>query len=237
MSTAVDPHTVSPAPAAARPASRGASLAEVARTFFRYPTPWIIGGGALMAWGFRLFAGPAGGWDLLIVAAILALWPVQEWLIHVTILHFRPKRIGRFTLDLHNAKKHRLHHREPERIELVFVPLRTVLTLLPVHLVAWHLIMPTAALAWTTIAVYFTLAFTYEWTHYLVHTRYRPRSRFYRRLWENHRLHHYRNGRHWYGVSMLMGDRLLGTAGDSREVPLSPSAKDILHDEPAGAKP
>jgi len=54
--------------------------------------------------------------------------------------------------------------------------------------------------------------------HLLVHTRYRPRTALYRRLWRNHRLHHFKNERLWFGVTMLGGDRLLGTAADPAAV-------------------
>ena len=56
---------------------------------------------------------------------------------------------------------------------------------------------------------------------------YRPRTWWFRRLWRNHRLHHFRNERHWYGVTMLAADRVLGTAGDERSVPLSATARTL----------
>jgi sterol desaturase/sphingolipid hydroxylase (fatty acid hydroxylase superfamily) len=59
--------------------------------------------------------------------------------------------------------------------------------------------------------LFFSLALNYEWVHFLIHTAYVPRTRFYRRLWRNHRLHHYKNEHYWYGVTMLSGDRLLQT--------------------------
>ena len=67
-------------------------------------------------------------------------------------------------------------------------------------------------LAATAVAFYLIMTLRYEWTHFLVHTRYRPRSAYYRRLWRNHRLHHCKNENYWYGVTMLGGDRLLRTA-------------------------
>jgi sterol desaturase/sphingolipid hydroxylase (fatty acid hydroxylase superfamily) len=72
------------------------------------------------------------------------------------------------------------------------------------------LVLP-APLAATGVATYFCLVLNYEWIHYLIHTSYAPRTWFYRRLWLNHRLHHFKNEQFWYGVTMLTGDRLLGT--------------------------
>jgi sterol desaturase/sphingolipid hydroxylase (fatty acid hydroxylase superfamily) len=59
----------------------------------------------------------------------------------------------------------------------------------------------------------------YEWTHLLVHTAYRPRTRYYARLDRNHRRHHYRNEHYWLGVTSNLGDRIMRTlpAADNRD--------------------
>lgn len=207
------------------------TLVAAARQFYRYPGPWIMTVALVAAWVARGWVGdPLTLWDGVLALAIVALWPLQEWLIHVFLLHHRPVRLGRWTLDFHNARKHREHHKAPERIEGSFIPLRSVLFATVALPVIWWAVMPTLGLAMTGLGVYLSAALAYEWTHYLVHTPYRPRSRFYRRLWENHRLHHYRNGDHWFGVSRLAADGLLGTGGDPRAVPYSPNCKDILHE-------
>ena len=36
-------------------------------------------------------------------------------------------------------------------------------------------------------------------------------SWFYRRLWRNHRLPYFQNENYWFGLTMLTGDRVLGT--------------------------
>ena len=68
----------------------------------------------------------------------------------------------------------------------------------------------------------------YEWVHLLVHTRYRCRTRYYRRLARNHRLHHFRNERFWLGVTTDSGDRLLGTWPAAKgDVALSETARTL----------
>ena len=34
------------------------------------------------------------------------------------------------------------------------------------------------------------LGLSYEWTHYLIHSDYKPKTRVYRAIWRNHRQHH-----------------------------------------------
>jgi sterol desaturase/sphingolipid hydroxylase (fatty acid hydroxylase superfamily) len=67
----------------------------------------------------------------------------------------------------------------------------------------------------------------YEWTHFLIHTAHRPRSRFYRRIWRGHRLHHFKNEHYWHGITSTVADRVLGTAPDQRDVPRSRTARTL----------
>lgn len=204
-----------------------ATLADALRELARHASPRIL---AALAAGFaaaRLAVGSFTPWDLVAAVAVVALWPLQEWLIHVGILHFEPRRVGGHTLDFLVPRMHRAHHRDPWRLELVFIPL-------PVYLGVPAIV---AALLWlassslprvlTVLAVYFALALRYEWIHFLIHTRYPPRGARYRRLWRNHLLHHFKNERYWYGVTMLGGDRLFGTAADPDRVPTSSTARSL----------
>ncbi|NED61599.1 sterol desaturase family protein, partial [Streptomyces sp. SID10244] len=77
------------------------------------------------------------------------------------------------------------------------------------------------------------LGIVYEWTHYLIHTDYRPRSRLYRATWRNHRFHHYRNEHYWFTVTTSgTADRLLRTYPDPASVPTSPTAKNLHGRDP-----
>lgn len=204
-----------------------ATLGEALSEFARHPSPRILMGIVVAAAVLRAALGGWSPWDLAVAAVLVALWPVQEWLIHVFILHWRPRRIAGRTLDFTTPRMHRAHHRDPWQLELVFVPTH-VLAYAPLGVGAllWWL-APAAPQAATALLVYFTLALHYEWVHFLVHTRYRPRTRRYRRLWRNHRLHHFKNEHYWYGVTMLGGDRLLGTRADPAAVPTSPTCRTL----------
>ena len=67
----------------------------------------------------------------------------------------------------------------------------------------------------------------YEWTHFLIHSSYRPRHRVYRSMWRAHRLHHFRNENYWFGVTMHLGDRVLGTFPARDEVPVSQTSRTL----------
>jgi hypothetical protein len=71
------------------------------------------------------------------------------------------------------------------------------------------------------------MVFIYEWTHFLIHTAYRPRSAAYMRIWRNHRLHHFKNEHFWHGITNNLSDRVLGTNPDQRDVPKSETARTL----------
>jgi sterol desaturase/sphingolipid hydroxylase (fatty acid hydroxylase superfamily) len=68
---------------------------------------------------------------------------------------------------------------------------------------------------------------TYEWCHFLIHTPYRPRSRYYRNIWRSHRLHHFKNEHFWFGVSSDAADRVLGTSPEQSGVPKSETVRTL----------
>ncbi|MGQ0832085.1 MAG: sterol desaturase family protein [Microthrixaceae bacterium] len=209
----------------------GASLRELVAFFLRKPSPVIICTTAATAAGVRVWVGRWGWWDLAIPLLIVAAEPFVEWLIHVHILHRQPTRIGRFTIDPITARKHRLHHRNPKDLRIVMVPFQALFPAGPiaVALAIWRLDAPQAAMA---LACGFGMLAYYEWTHYLIHAPYRPKTAWFRNLSRNHRLHHYRNEHFWFGVTTNVGDRVLRTRPHQGEVPLSPTVRTLGLQDP-----
>ena len=148
--------------------------------------------------------------------ALVVLFPVIEWVIHVVILHWRPRKVGGVPVDSLLSRKHRAHHADPRVLPLVFIPWQVELWLLPSYVVIALLAFPGQAAGATFLVAVGTLMFNYEWVHYLVHSDYRPRSKAFRAVWRNHRLHHYKNEHYWFTVTTSgTADRLFGTYPDS----------------------
>jgi hypothetical protein len=198
------------------------TIKQALRTFVKFPNPMIYAIGIFGAGVARLAIGRWNWRDLLVVFALWALWPLQEWLLHVYILHFRPRRLGRWRIDLFAGRKHRAHHRETARLDLVFIPTGIALSSLVVLPLAWLLPLPLPT-GLTGILFYLLFALNYEWVHFLIHSTYRPKSKYYRGLWTNHRLHHFRNEHYWFGVSRFFGDKILRTNPDPKTVEISPT--------------
>jgi hypothetical protein len=209
------------------------SLAQTGRAFWRYPSPWIISGYLAASLVARVVVGGWSWLDLLAPLVFLAVFPVVEWLIHVFILHWRPRTVAGVEVDTLLARDHRRHHADPRDVPLVFVPWRALLWVvalpgLAIPLGAGALLGAELSVTLSFVLTLAVVLLTYEWTHYVIHSDYRPRTRAYKAIWRNHRLHHYKSEHYWFSVTTSgTSDRLLGTYPDPASVPTSPTAKDL----------
>ncbi len=199
--------------------------------FRRKRSPQILFGGrsalALVA-AHRRSAASAGGtrWPRPLM---LPVYVLGEWAIHVYLLHLRPFRWRGREVELITAQSHRMHHEDPHNLFMILLgPVEAVGLLVLAPMVAavfapflgWHA-------AFSAAVVAYGLILTYEWTHFLIHTAVRPRSRYYRTIHRGHRLHHFKNERYWHGITNTLSDRVLGTAPDQQSVPRSTTARTL----------
>ena len=69
--------------------------------------------------------------------------------------------------------------------------------------------------------------YRYEWSHFLIHTPYIPKTRLFRSIWRSHRLHHFKHEDYWMGVTSNFSDRVLGTFPDQKTIEKSPTARTL----------
>jgi hypothetical protein len=213
------------------------TLAGARREFLRKESPWVLAAGILILVVVRAVVGDLTWLDGVAVAAMLAVYPFGEWAIHVYLLHAKPVRIRGRMVDTMAARAHRAHHREPNDLDMVLlywwqaaalmllaVPFTVGVGAILVTLIAGP--VPLGALISAALAAY-CMIFLYEWTHFLIHTAYRPRSAAYKTIWKNHRLHHFKNEHFWHGVTNNLSDRVLGTNPDQREIRKSETARTL----------
>ncbi|OBA90257.1 fatty acid hydroxylase [Mycobacteriaceae bacterium 1482268.1] len=211
-----------------RTARKRFTLRDALREFVKHPSPWLLGTTFAAALAARIVVGDWQPTDALVPVAMLALFPFLEWFIHVLVLHWRPKRIGRLTIDPLLAREHRRHHIDPRRIPLIFIPWQSLLWVIPLVIGVALLAFPRTGLGLTFLTFLTMLGLAYEWTHYLVHSDYKPKTTVYRAIWRNHRQHHFKNEHYWFTVtSSGTADRLLGTYPDAATVETSPTAKNL----------
>ena len=108
-------------------------------------------------------------------------------------------------------RAHRAHHRKPNDLTIILLEPKDIAQLLfiamPVSIALWAVPLslitgsvPVGAIV-TAALTTTVLIGIYEWTHFLIHTSHRPRSRYYRTIWRTHRLHHFKNEHYWHGIT------------------------------------
>lgn len=210
---------------------RTASLGAEARIFFGYGSPRIMGAISLAAVGVRLGLGHWGWADLAVCGGILVVEPFLEWILHVYGLHAKPRTMFGRKIDPLYARRHRMHHRDPRNIPLVFVPLPVLAGFIAALLAISYFAFGPWELKFTALATMTTFLFAYEWTHFLIHSPHVPRSRIFRAVWRAHILHHYKNEQYWFGVTNPIADHVLRTFPNKDSVPSSPTARTLGVDD------
>lgn len=208
--------------------NRGLTLGRAAREFWHHPSPWMLSAALAAAVTARALAGDWRPSDAVVPVALAVAFPFFEWGIHVIVLHWRPRPLGRMVLDPLLARKHREHHLNPRDARLVFIPAQSLVGALVSAAAASLLLFPRTGLGLTFLVLVLGIGLAYEWTHHLVHTDYRPKTAVYRFIWRNHRLHHFKNEHYWFAVTTPgSADRVLGTYPDPATLATSPTARNL----------
>ena len=207
---------------------RAFSLWDARREFWKHPSPWIIAATLVAALAARVAVGDWQITDAIVPVVMIAGFPFLEWVIHVFILHWRPRRIGGVTVDPLLARKHREHHVDPRDVPLIFIPWQSLLWVVVTEIAITLLAFPRPGMGLTFLAFLAVLGIGYEWSHYLIHSDYKPKTSVYRAIWRHHRLHHFKNEHYWFTVTSAgTADRILRTSPAPATVATSATAKNL----------
>jgi hypothetical protein len=207
---------------------RAFSLSDARREFWKHPSPWIITATLVAALAAHVAVGDWQITDAIVPVVMIAGFPFLEWVIHVFILHWRPRRVGGVTVDPLLARKHREHHVDPRDVPSVFIPWQSLLWVVATEIAITLLAFPRPGMGLTFLAFLAVLGIGYEWSHYLIHSDYKPKTSVYRAIWRHHRLHHFKNEHYWFTVTSAgTADRVLRTSPAPATVATSATAKDL----------
>ena len=207
---------------------RAFSLSDARREFWKHPSPWIIAATLVAALVARVAVGDWQITDAIVPVVMIAGFPFLEWVIHVFILHWRPRRVGGVTVDSLLARKHRDHHVDPRDVPLIFIPWQSLLWVVATDIAISLLAFPRPGMGLTFLAFLTVLGIGYEWSHYLIHSDYKPKTTVYRAIWRHHRLHHFKNEHYWFTVTSAgTADRILRTSPAPATVATSATAKNL----------
>ena len=191
-------------------------------TFFRHGATAALAVGALAL--AALIAFGLAPFRPLDVALGALLFYGGEYLMHRFAFHARPSRIA-FVRRLQH-RLHYDHHAEPDRLDLLFLPLWFLVPNLALTAALVALVLGPEATASTMLGVLAAILH-YEWTHYVAHTPIRPLTPFGRWVKQYHLRHHFISEKLWFGVSNPSLDLVFGTFRRPEEARRSPTVRKL----------
>jgi Fatty acid hydroxylase superfamily len=206
------------------------------REFLGHFSPRIVLVAFAAALAVRIVVGDWSWRELIVPVVIVAEQPFVEWVIHKYLLHLPAFKLFGRRIELYGSIQHRRHHRDPSDLDRVLLkPIEVtsfvIQIAITVPLVVWAAVAifggNLLTLSITAVMLSYLGLLRYEWSHFLIHTPYVPKTGWYRTIWRNHRLHHFKHERYWLGVSSNFGDRVLRTNPDQRTIPRSPTARTL----------
>ena len=150
---------------------------------------------------------------------------LSEYGFHRFAFHAEPSRFA-FVRKLQH-RLHYDHHAEPDRLDLLFLPIWFLLPNLAVTAFAYAAIFGWASVGPAMLGVLLAILH-YEWVHYLAHIPYQPRSRIGRFIKQYHLRHHYISEKFWFGVSNPSMDFVGGTYRPARGVERSATVRKLF---------
>jgi sterol desaturase/sphingolipid hydroxylase (fatty acid hydroxylase superfamily) len=197
-------------PLPATPSTAATTLAGALGTFLTRRNAQALVVWCVVAVGARI---AVGGWtvvDLAVVAVLVALQPIGEWVVHRVLMRGPAGGRGRVPATP-LSREHEAHHEDHE-VEH-FMPLPVVAVVAVAVTAACWAILPTVGLALTAAAVLALELLAYVVVHFLLHADHEPAGRWLggqrRRHLAHHRVDHTRD----LGVVTPFADLLLGTVG------------------------
>lgn len=212
-------------------------LGNCYRDFMRHFSGQAVAAAIVIVLAIRLVVSNFTLADLLAPLLLIIAQPFVEWFIHKYLLHLKPIKVGGRTIDIYTARAHRRHHKDPSSLdqtllhpsEILGSMFLIALTTAPIFggFTAWVTGNDFWPLYLTALLFSYVGLYRYEWSHYLIHTPYIPKTRFFRSIWRSHRLHHFKHEDYWMGVTSNFSDRVLGTFPDQKTVKKSPTARNL----------
>ena len=191
-------------------------------TFLKHGSNGFLCLGVVAVIAFSLFGGPALSLLWVVVGALMFYLSEYSW--HRFAFHAPPARwvwLRRMQHRLHYD-----HHVEPNRLDLLFLPLWFLGPNLVVTGALAYFILGGARVPSVLLGIMLALLH-YEWVHYVAHIPYQPRTAFGRWMKQYHLRHHFISEKLWFGVSNPSLDVLYRTYRAPKDVEKSATVRKL----------
>ena len=191
-------------------------------TFLRHGSVAALVAGVLVETLAFLLGGIAVRPLMIVLGALMFYF--SEYGMHRFAFHAPPLAWPRLRKLQHRL--HYDHHVEPDRLDLLFLPIWFLLPNLAVATGLFALIFGADASASALFGMMLAILH-YEWVHYVAHIPYQPRTRLGRWIKQYHLRHHFISEKHWFGVSNPTLDRVFGTFTGPADVEKSGTTRQL----------
>lgn len=170
---------------------------------------------AISLLGLLLAVKTIRGWifaDFVIVATLLLLRGIPEWLAHRYVWHAGRLPFTGIRFKSYVFREHAEHHRVDTPAERFHFSWQAVLLVSAVVFTAGLAIFPEFSLLLSFMVYFYIHLLLYEYCHTVSHSGVRSAFFLFRKVMESHRLHHHRGMAAWnLGLTSTLGDRMFGT--------------------------
>jgi sterol desaturase/sphingolipid hydroxylase (fatty acid hydroxylase superfamily) len=180
-------------------------LERLTRTHIAIPITILLSIAAfLLYYAFRHTNLPAVYIPFLFLGGFV-FFTLLEYLAHRYLFHMKPDKEWKkkFVYTVHGV-----HHEFPKDKDRLAMPVPASLFLSGFFFVLFYALMDTRVFGFLPGVI--TGYCLYLFVHYIVHA-YQPPKNFFKQLWVNHSMHHYKDSNQIFGVSSPFWDYVFGT--------------------------
>lgn len=180
-------------------------LEKLTRTHISVPLVVFFSyAGGLLYWSITHTSLSVSTTVLLFIVGAL-VFTLVEYIVHRYIFHISTDTPAK---EKFQYTAHGVHHEFPKDKDRLAMPPILSITLSTILLFVFRLIMGDFVFAF--LPGFLVGYAAYLSVHYMVHA-YQPPKNFFKILWVNHGIHHYKNGEVVFGVSSPLWDYIFGT--------------------------
>lgn len=180
-------------------------LEKLSRTHISIPVSiFILYSSGLLYWSITHTS--LSGWvsaGMFFLGLILFTW--VEYMVHRYLFHLKAYNEARAKLQY---TIHGVHHEFPKDKDRLAMPPLLSVTIATILLLILKVIL--GDLVFSFLPGFLVGYAAYLSVHYMVHV-YAPPKNFFKALWINHSVHHYKDGEYIFGVSSPLWDYIYGT--------------------------
>ncbi len=207
----MEPTTIKPKHSGSKQLFENPILEKLSRTHISIPVTMFFVSGAVLGW-YAFAHTDLSRWLIgsLFFAGLLTFTFVEYWM-HRSVYHIEPSTPARAAFQY---KTHGIHHEYPKDKTRLAMPPILAIVVSGTFFALFFLLMGEAAYAFFPGFIWGYAG--YLLIHFSVHA-YPPPKNFFKALWINHSIHHYKDGESVFGVSSPLWDYVFGTMDGGRK--------------------